>query len=63
MADMQFLPQLCLQLVGNFSLCSGRIGYSTRQFVSDDVLVCMHNIVVRYTKGRERINVFIDGHS
>ena len=63
MADMQFLPQLCLQLVGNFSLSSGRIGYSTHQFVSDDVLVSMHNIVVRHTKGRKRINVFIDGHS
>jgi len=52
MADMQFLPQLCLQLVGRFWLGLGGIECSTHQFVSDDVLVCMHNIVVKHTKGK-----------
>ena len=52
MADMQFLLQLCLQLVGRFWSGSGRIECSTHQFVSDDVLVCMLNIVVKHTKGK-----------
>ncbi len=62
MADMKFLPQLCLQLVGKFRLGSDRIECSTHQFISDAVLVCTHKIVIRYTEGKEHISMFIDGH-